>query len=414
MLSCVATIVSANYLAYARVLGESLARHEPTMNFQVLVVDRATPEVKAAVKESGLSVTYAEELGLPDFEAIAFKYELVEFNTALKPTFLKRLFAAGHDRVIYLDPDIRLFAPLTPVTEALGRAQIVITPHALRPAMDGLRPSDIDFLRNGAYNLGFIALARGASATAMLDWWEDRCLSYGFSDLGFGTFVDQKWIDLVPSYFESVEILRSPVCNVAYWNLHERTITMAGEVPMVNGTPLSFFHFSGVKADKPGELSRHQTRHQLQPGLPLAKLVANYCADLLRLGHATFSRLPYTFARFDDGTRLNKLVRRASCIQVQPARPFASTNPLLGQFRSNGWICDAKAAYKPPSTSTLDFDATARPVVWVNRAVRLLARVMGAERLEVLLRYTAFLARESNFARVLMKAPFEHSHGKRR
>ncbi|HWI78144.1 MAG TPA: hypothetical protein VNS31_03035, partial [Ramlibacter sp.] len=89
---CFATIVSPNYLAYARVLGDSLARHAPQADFRVLVVNRQTAQVRVAVEESALQVTYAEELNLPDFEQLAYKYDLVELNTALKPTFLKSLF----------------------------------------------------------------------------------------------------------------------------------------------------------------------------------------------------------------------------------------------------------------------------------------------------------------------------------
>jgi hypothetical protein len=193
---CFATIVSPNYLAYARVLGDSVAQHAPDAEFRVLIVGRADPQVSAAVNKSGLDVIYANDLGLPDFDHLAYKFDIVEFNTALKPSFLKSLFALGFDRVVYLDPDIRLYSPPAPVVQALDDAQIALIPHALAPVMDGSRPSDIDFLRTGSFNLGFIGLRRGTQTFALLDWWEERCLSQGFNDPGFGTFVDQKWLVL--------------------------------------------------------------------------------------------------------------------------------------------------------------------------------------------------------------------------
>ena len=255
---CVTTIVAANYLAYAKVLAASLGRYG-TAPLRVLIVDRPTPEVVAAVRDSGLDCVYAQDLGLADFERIAYKYDILELSTALKPTFLKRMLAEGFERVVYLDPDIELHAPLQPVFAALDSAEIVLTPHALQPVMDGMRPSDIDFLRAGSFNLGFIAVRRGADSTALLDWWESRCLSYGFADPGHGTFVDQKWMDLAPSFFTSVHVLRHPGCNVAYWNLHERQLTREGTHTLVNGGPLCFFHFSGVQMNAPGALSKHQT-----------------------------------------------------------------------------------------------------------------------------------------------------------
>ena len=75
---CFATIVSPNYLAYARVLGDSLSRYAPEAEFHVLVVNRREPEVVAAVSATGLQATYATDLGLPDFEHLAYKYDLVE------------------------------------------------------------------------------------------------------------------------------------------------------------------------------------------------------------------------------------------------------------------------------------------------------------------------------------------------
>ena len=42
-------------------------------------------------------------------------------------------------------------------------------PHSLNPVMDKFRPSDIDFLRNSGYNLGYIGLSKGNQSIAMLD-----------------------------------------------------------------------------------------------------------------------------------------------------------------------------------------------------------------------------------------------------
>jgi hypothetical protein len=404
---CIATIVSANYLAYARTLEESVRRHQPGVAFRVLIVDRPTEQVREAVARSGLEAVYAGELGLPDFPQIAFKYELVELNTALKPTFLKTLFAQGFDKVLYLDPDICLFSNLAPVLDALDEARIVLTPHALAPAMDGLRPSDIDFLRNGTFNLGFAGFSKSPEAAAALDWWEDRCLSYGFNDLGFGTFVDQKWMDLVPCYFDKVRILKNAGCNVAYWNLHEREVTGLEGNYWVGDVPLYFFHFSGVKADKPGVLSRHQSRHSIQPGTPLAELVANYCKSLVRNEHTVFSRIPYTFATFDNGEPINPAARRASAVEPTLADPFAVSSGFHAKVKSRGLLAKPGAE---SGSNTLTFDQDSRRVRIVNAIVRTTASVIGVEKLNALARYMAVLTRESNLARVLMRVPFDFRH----
>lgn len=415
MKRCVCTIVSGNYLAYAKVLGNSLARQDEACAFEVLLVDRETPALKEALAQAGLKARFAGELGLAEFERLAYQFDILELNTALKPSFLKQLLGEGFDQVIYLDPDICCYAPLTPVFEALEAHDIVLTPHAMAPVLDGERPSDIDFLRNGAYNLGFVALRRGVQASALLAWWEARCLEYGFNDPGFGTFVDQKWMDLAPAYFSGVGLLRHPGCNVAYWNLHERQLlaTSAGPGYEVNGMPLVFFHFSGVDVSNPTELSKHQTRHRITPGEGLAGLLAAYVTALTEAGHLELRQLPYGFAALDDGTAINGLMRRAALsLEDQGERSgyFSARSQFQRSLRRHG--LHEGAAGQGVHTRNLHRYDTARGVV--DRVVRLLARILGAGRVSMLLRYAALLSRESHLPSVLLRRPLRMEHRRRR
>lgn len=406
---CFATIVSPNYLAYARVLRDSVAAHASQAAFRVLVVNREDQQVRAAVEDAGLEATFAPELGLADFEQLAYKFDLVELNTALKPTFLKQLFARGYDLVVYLDPDICLYAEPSPVLEALSTAEVALIPHALAPAMDGLRPSDVDFLRTGTFNLGFIGLRKGRHSAALLDWWESRCLGNGFNDPSFGTFVDQKWMDLAPCYFDSISVLKHAGCNVAYWNLHERKIESEKGNYRVNGAPLVFFHFSGVSVSTPGILSRHQNRHDLVPGTALSELVRDYCGRLVAAGHAQLEHLPYSFAALDDGTPITPLMRRAACVaSLDRSQPFSVTSQLQQRLR-RGRISSAGASGAKAIT-TLNFDPSDRRVIALNFLIRLLARLVGGERIAALLRYATFLGWGSNFAAVLLDQPPELRH----
>lgn len=407
---CFATIVSPNYLSYARVLADSVALQAPDAEFRVLIVGRPDPHVATAVEKTGLTVIYAHDLGLADFDHLSYKYDIVELNTALKPSFLKSIFALGFDKVVYLDPDIRLYAPPAPVLEALdGAAEILLIPHALAPVMDGFRPSDIDFMRTGSFNLGFIGLRKGVQAFAMLDWWEKRCLSHGFNDPSFGTFVDQKWLDLAPSYFEAVQVLKHPGCNVAYWNLHERCVAKAEGRYLVNGLPLIFFHFSGVNASAPEILSRHQNRHVLLSGTALAELVRDYCTQLLVANHQEWSKLPYAFGALDNGARITPTMRRAACVAGMNATlPFDPNSHLQQALHSAGLV--PSAGQEIPAVTTMNFSGTDRRVAWTNALIRLLARIIGVGRVSLLIRYATFLGWGNNYAAVLLDRPFELRH----
>ena len=413
MKTCFLTIVSANYLAYARVLADSLSHHHDG-ELQVLIVDRATVQVRAAVEKSGLHCVYAEELGLPDFERLAYKYDILELNTALKPSFLKLLFSKGFEQAIYLDPDIQVHAPLLPVMAALEKSEIVLTPHALKPVMDGLRPSEIDYLRGGTFNLGFIALRKGPDSLALLDWWESRCLGQGFNDQAFGTFVDQKWLELAPSFFDSVCILRDAGCNVAYWNLHERQLEQANGSIFVNGVPLCFFHFSGVNAQQPQQLSKYQSRHQLLSGTVLHSMVKNYCDALLAAGHEQAMKLRYTFSTLDNGTPITPTMRRALLVsQFDEQQPFAAASPLQRQLDAAG-LKPSSHRMTHAATTAANFDQNSLQVRAINFLVRLLGRLLGIERLIQLTRYGALLNREAHLASVLLKRPLDFKHRLRR
>lgn len=417
MTLCFATIVSANYLAYARVLAASLAEHAPGAPLKLLLVERRSPALQALVAQAGLDCVFADELGLPDFERLAYKYDVLELNTALKPSFLKRLLGEGHEAVVYVDPDIRFYAPPTPLLAALQAAPIVLTPHARRPVLDGQRPSDVDFLRNGSFNLGFIGLRAHAQSRALLDWWEARCLGLGFNDVGFGTFVDQKWADLIPAYFEAAAVLRHPGCNMAYWNLHERQLQRQAGRLEVEGEPLVFFHFSGVDPQRPDQLSRHQTRHELARLPAVATLVRDYCAALGAAGHAQTRGLPYAFGSLRDGRPVSPLMRRALLCRGQEAEadPFDPASPLQQALRASG----ISHGQRPGDASargvnTRNLAEQGRRLRWVNRLLRLLARLLGPERTHMLLCYAALLTREAHFPSVLLDQPLRFEHEPRR
>lgn len=413
--NCVVTIVSGNYLAYARVLRESLQVTNQDFDFRVLIVDRKTSLLEQSVKESGLHVTYAEDLPLQDLERLFYKFDIVELNTALKPTFLKQTLRIGYEKVLYLDPDIRVFAPLVPVLNALNNADIVLTPHTLAPVMDDMRPSDVDFLRTGAYNLGFIGLKASDQTNAMLDWWESRCLGMGFNDPAFGIFVDQKWIDLVPCYFSSVHVLRNPGCNVAYWNLHEREVSRDSKGFNVNRQPLIFFHFSGVVPSNNLILSKHQTRHNLKPGSALHDLVNDYCAALMRLGHKKYSEFPYSFASLDDGSIISSTMRRALLVvPYEEQQPFKISSTFQQELLVAGITATVSNQSTAKALNTMTFDQSDRKVLWVNVFVRIIMKIIGLQRLISLFRYAALLTREAHLSSVLLKKPLDLTHKLRR
>jgi hypothetical protein len=324
--------VARNYLSHARILAESYLRHHPGANFYLLVVD-GLPE-GVAVDVEGVTLVAANDLGLPQFYEMCFKYDVTELSTAVKPSLLDHLIdARGEDRVMYIDPDILIVRPLDVILAALEQTSIVLTPHTCRPIpSDGCSPSEQDILIAGAYNLGFLAVRKSPITTEFLAWWADRLRTLCRVDPAQGLMVDQRWVDLVPTLFPSCCLVRDETCNVAYWNLHHREVGRDGSSWTVNGHPLTFFHFSGFNPHRPDRLSKHQTRHTVVPGTALADLLEMYARLQLDHGYDESSKWQYGLGAFDNGMALESIMRRVYLELGEEERdrfgnPFATQGP---------------------------------------------------------------------------------------
>jgi hypothetical protein len=303
------TICSNNYMPFAHVLFASLRRHHPEAALFLCLADRRaeTPGLYG----DDCTVIAAEELGVPDFPSFAFRYDIMEFNTALKPFMVLHLLDdRGFDAVIYFDPDIEVFAPLTGVVAALhGGASFVFTPHLCAPNEDRQEPNDVAIMRAGAYNLGFLAVSRTEETTELLGWWARRLRYQCINAQAEGIFVDQKFMDLIPGFAAHAVISHDTTLNVAYWNLGQRRIGQTAEGWTVDGAPLTFFHFSGFNPRKPDRLSKHDPRFAGDLPPPLAALMAQYAARLEAAGYGSFPGAVYAYGQFASGTPIPPAVR---------------------------------------------------------------------------------------------------------
>lgn len=298
-----------NYLAHARCLAQSCLEQHPEA--KVFVLSVAPDGGLADPAAHPFTVVPVGEIGIPEFELMSFRYSPAELCTAVKPFFLKHILErSGAEVAVYLDPDILLFQPLAPVLAALDRHDIVLIPHLLDPLDDRHKPTEVDILLAGVYNLGFIALRRSAETLRLLDWWMDRLRTRCLNEVESGYFVDQRWADLIPCYFDRVHILRDDTCDVAYWNIGHRRPTRRDGVWVVNGRPLVFYHFSGFLTDDSERISMHCTRYRLSDLPEMHDLFSRYGGLLRENGHETCRGAGPSYSRFDNGAAIPAEARR--------------------------------------------------------------------------------------------------------
>lgn len=295
------TIISKNYISYARVLLSSVAAFHPEYKLYLCLVDRVDGYFDPTTEP--YTIIEAKDIGIPSFLDMSIRYDIMELNTAVKPFMFEWILdAQDFDAAIYLDPDIKLYSRLDKIEGLLeGGASIVLTPHVTQPLEDGKVPDDYNMLQAGVFNLGFMAARKCKDALDYVRWWGRRLQTLGGADFSNNLFTDQKWCDLAPCFVDRLAILKDPGFNVAYWNLAQRQVGMSsGGTWVVDGRPLAFFHFSGVNADKPDTLSKHQNRFDFDTLPHLRELFAEYRRSLLSADWSETKSWPYAYGSVGD------------------------------------------------------------------------------------------------------------------
>jgi hypothetical protein len=348
-LDVIFTIVSRNYAAQAATLMESLAAQEPAARRVVVATDGPIPHLERLAE-----VIDAREVGAP-YQAMSVYYDALELNTAVKPYVFKKLLTEpGVTSATYLDPDIFVFRPLDAVRQGLADAQLALTPHLTRPLLGSAMPNDQAILRSGSYNLGFCAARAEPKVVDLMAWWADRCEFDCRVDLKNGLFTDQRWMDLAPGFVDSLAVLRTPTLNLAYWNLEGRTLARGEDGWTIDGEPLAFFHYSGFDPARPDVLSKHQDRVRVAPGSPLAELLADYAAAMLRNGHETSRAVPYAHLKFPSGRPVTGAMRRRALRAARDGKDFSAGLTAAVEAWADAPDPEAALPGLPDLTRTMD------------------------------------------------------------
>ncbi len=333
-------------MPYTRTLIDSSNTVHPDIDHFLCLADEILPVAGYYPEDCQLVTVNA--LNIPDFRGFAFRYDIIEFNTAAKPYMFLHLFAIGYEHVVYFDPDIKVYSPITPVFEALdGGASVVLTPHLTRPAENDTPPNDLTIMRAGIYNLGFVAFGQHDDVESTLRWWARRLRYQCINAQHEGVFVDQKFMDLVTGFLSDVVILRNTTLNAAYWNLFQRDLDRDGRHWRIDGERLIFFHFSGYDPRNSHQLSKHTALFANNNSPSLDSLMDDYQADLFDRGLKEVPRANYAYDRFASGARIPTFIRHLfrDLYLTWDGDPFETferhlSQPALGTaYVSDGAVC---------------------------------------------------------------------------
>lgn len=289
------TLCSNNYLAHAKTLGDSINHNNPEVRFLIGLVDHKDPVIDYE-KEVGHEIVECDSIGFPCFKEMLTYYNIIEFNTAVKPYYFEYFFKrfGADSRILYLDPDIVVYRSLQSLFSLLNQSDILLTPNLIL-ATEEVNSGELVSLRHGMYNLGFIGIRQTTESMRFLTWWQKRLYKHCVIRKSKGLFVDQKWIDLAPLFFTGICIIRDPGYNMAWWNLAERKLTKHKGTYFVNDplNPLYFFHFSGYTpgSNQFSGRNNNQNEYFFDSHPELIELFNSYASRLMRNGFEKMLRL---------------------------------------------------------------------------------------------------------------------------
>jgi hypothetical protein len=310
------TICSNNYLAQAKTLGDSIKRYNPEYYFFIGLADKLTDRIDYE-REIDHSIVLASEIGIPDFDSLWKKYNIIELNTCIKPFFFQYFVAKCPDLeyIFYLDPDTCVFNNFSYIEIEFGSdSNILITPHILSPiGLDCKMPDEQLFLNHGIYNLGFLGLKRPNLLSDLIEWWKERTYHLGFNNTQNGLFVDQLWFNLVPIFFNKVRISKHRVLNMAPWNLHERNLSKVNEEYIVNKEDnLVFYHFSNFEYSAPEILAKDYDRYGFKQRPDLQGIYQYYHKQLINNEVGKFSKITCEYMELRVKNMKEEELKRAS------------------------------------------------------------------------------------------------------
>lgn len=239
------TIITLDFLPFAKTLFQSIRKFDKDVDLIALVVD--SQEIPPTLDFEILTPNHLCEFELVKRIFNTYSQKPNELRWSLKSVLMIHLLMSRkYDQVFFVDHDICFYSDFRFLYQELDGHPFLLSPTwgCTDPKISELYFSLL--LTDGLFNAGFIGATESGLDT--LYWWSESCLHACERDNSRGLYDDQAYLNLFPILSPKSKIIRHRGCNVAEWNRFEniRSLTSEGAL-MINGTyPLVFIHFSNL------------------------------------------------------------------------------------------------------------------------------------------------------------------------
>ncbi len=239
------TYFDHRYLNRGLALHRSLRKHCPDFRLWVLCLNDTAFELL-----SEMEIPEIEAVRLGDFEkrnpemlGAKQNRSLIEYYFTCTAAWMMDVLTQNSqiDLLTYLDADLYFFESPDAVFSEMAKASIGIIPHRFAPRHRFLE-------KHGVFNVGCVSIRPDATGLACLSRWKNQCLEWCYDFCDGGRFADQKYLDEWPAlYKDKLCVIQHPGADLAPWNVLNCRLQKAGGQVRVNGQPLVFYHFHGLK-----------------------------------------------------------------------------------------------------------------------------------------------------------------------
>jgi hypothetical protein len=308
------TVFNNAYLDRAIVLAESLFEKN-SVRLKIYLFEKNLPSLNKDISIF-CEIILINEINFDRINELAFKYDVVEFTTSLKP-YISLFLLEKYKKVIFFDPDIYVLDSTKEIEDLLDDQDLLLTSHFNIPELNDVENPDLGMMRFGSFNLGFFAVKNSINGKAFLKWWNNKCLDQCFFETQFGISTDQKWVSIANAFFDFLYIIRNPGYNVAYWNLFEREITFSNNKYFANNHNITFFHFSTYDTEKSSNITKRIIIKDEYISSALLQLSNEYYTKLKNYKSIiNSSEKKYSYNYFSNGKFISPTLRRAYASKI--------------------------------------------------------------------------------------------------
>jgi hypothetical protein len=179
----------------------------------------------------------------PALAAVKADRTIGEYSWTSTPIFMRYLLdrAGAQGAAAYLDADLMFFADPQPVFDEWQDSDILIHAHRYATRHRHLEPT------SGIYNVGLVAMRDSEEANRCLARWRAQCLEVCTIDGARGLCGDQKYLDEWPELYRRLTIFQHPGAGLAPWNIERYDLADTPRGPWVDGKPVIFYHYHGLR-----------------------------------------------------------------------------------------------------------------------------------------------------------------------